>query len=118
MITLIDIQEVTKQFGEAILTDTRRVHAIISDWKPHETIHINDVSRLCRQWQQGMRPSKRMEFPVSTFRAKQPVSVLNNKHDTKDTAGTISIKPTIKVGINTNTISIYTDTSKSFYSKK
>lgn len=57
MATLDDIRQLIKVFGNDILDDERRAHAIICDWHPHETIRFDEVSRLCQQWKKGKRPS-------------------------------------------------------------
>ncbi len=56
MVTLDDIQRLVMNYGNDILDDERRAHAIICDWHPRETVRFDEVSRLCGQWKKGKRP--------------------------------------------------------------
>ncbi len=56
MVTLDDIQRLVMNYGNDILDDERRAHAIICDWHPRETVRFDEVSHLCGQWKKGKRP--------------------------------------------------------------
>lgn len=78
MATLEDIQRLVMNYGNDILDDERRAHAIICDWHPHETIRFDEVSRLCGQWKKGKRPSVIYIYdddPYPFFEGRFPLSM-------------------------------------------
>ncbi len=110
MLTINDIEKVVTRFGEEVVANPRRVYGILSDWCPRVRIPFDEVVQLCQRWQQGERP------PQITIQ-RNSFSMYGTNYATKEIHITdlgITINKTMKSGINTKTISIHIDTTKSF----